>query len=261
MLTLETPGATLLSLERFLTDEAYRVRVATHLSNLAVRRYWLETFDAKDARYRAEAIEPVLTRVSDFGIVPLMRRIVGQAKSGFDPRAIMDGRKILVANLDVGLIGEENAKLLGALLLTKYELAARGRSEASAALPDHYLYVDRFDSFPNERWPSILAGVGAYGLCLTVAHQYGDQLSESTKSSVYGSIGNTIAFRTGQSDAEDLARHFRRELAEPQFTGLDDREINVRLLEGCGSARAGSATPTPTRSAAGRCRCSCCWRS
>jgi hypothetical protein len=218
--------------DHILTDEAYRVRVATRLSNPAVRRYWLETFDAKDARYRAEAIEPVLTRVSDFGIVPLMQRIVGQAKSGFDSRAVMDERKILIANLDVGLIGEENAKLLGALLLTKYELAARGRSEAGAALPDHHLYVDRFDCFPNERWPSILSGVGAYGLCLTVAHQYGEQLSDTTRSAVYGSVGSTIAFRTGQADAEELAKHYRRDLSEPQFTGLDDREINVRLLVG-----------------------------
>jgi hypothetical protein len=175
---LETPDATLLSLERFLTDEAYRVRVATRLSNPAVRRYWLETFDQKDARFRAEAIDPVLTRVSDFGIVPLMRRIVGQAKSGFDPWAVMDGKKILIANLDIGQIGEENAQLLGALLLTRYELAARGRSEAAgAALPDHYLYVDEFHRFPNERWGNILSGIRAYGLCLTLAHQYGEQLS------------------------------------------------------------------------------------
>jgi hypothetical protein len=135
-----------------------------------VRRYWLEAFDAKDARYRSEAIDPVLTRVSDFGIVPLMRRIVGQAKSGFDPRAVMDNRKILIANLDIGQVGEENAQLLGALLLTRYELAARGRSDAGTALPDHYLFVDEFHRFPNERWPNILSGIRAYGLCLTLAH-------------------------------------------------------------------------------------------
>ena len=179
---LETPDATLLSLERLLADEAYRVRVVTRHSNDAVRRYWLETFDRKDARFRAEAIDPVLTRVSDFGIVPLMQRIVGQPKSGFDARAIMDGRKILIANLDIGQIGEENAQLLGALLITTLELAARGRSDAPAAgYPDHYLFVDEFHLFPNERWATILSGIRAYRLALTLAHQYGAQLSDTVR--------------------------------------------------------------------------------
>ena len=197
---LETPDATLLSLERLLTDEAYRVRVVTRHSNDAVRRFWLETFDKKDARYRSEAIDPVLTRVSDFGIVPLMQRIVGQPRSGFDPRALIDQRKILIANLDIGQIGEDNAQLLGALLITKLELAARSRSDApGASYPDHYLYVDEFHRFPNERWANILSGIRAYGLSLTLAHQYGEQLSPATRSAVYGSVGSTIAFRTGPS--------------------------------------------------------------
>jgi hypothetical protein len=228
---LETPGATLFSLERLLTDEAYRVRVVTRHGNEAVRRYWLDAFDRKDQRFRTEAIDPVLTRVSDFGIVPLMQRIVGQPKSGFDPRVLMDRRKILIANLDIGQIGEENAQLLGALLLTKLELTARSRSDAAGtSFPDHYLYVDEFHRFPNERWSNILSGIRAYGLCLTLVHQYGEQLSPATRSAVYGSVGSTIAFRTGAADAEELAKHFRRDLTEPQFTGLDDREINVRLL-------------------------------
>jgi hypothetical protein len=91
---LETPDATLLSIERLLMDEAYRVRVVTQHSNDAVRRYWLDTFDAKDGRLRAEAIDPVLTRVSDFGIVSLMQRIVGNPRRAFDARAILDNRKI-----------------------------------------------------------------------------------------------------------------------------------------------------------------------
>jgi hypothetical protein len=162
-----------------------------------------------------------------------MQRIVGQAKSGFDVRDVLDQRTILICNLDIGQIGEENAQLLGALLLTKLELSARARSDTSGTpLPDHYVYVDEFHRFPNERWGNILSGIRAYGLCLTLAHQYGDQLSESTKSSVYGSVGSTIAFRTGAADAEELARHYRRDLSEPQFTGLDDREVNVRLLVG-----------------------------
>ena len=230
---LETPDATLLSLERLLTDEAYRVRVVTRHSNDAVRRYWLDTFDKKDPRFRAEAIDPVLTRVSEFGIVPLMQRIVGHPRSGFDLRAIMDGRKILIANLDIGQIGEENAQLLGALLITKMELAARARSESpETSFPDHYLFVDEFHRFPNERWANILSGIRAYGLALTLAHQYGDQLTDTTRSAVSGSVGSTIAFRTGQADAEELAKHYRRDLSEQQFTGLDNCEINVRLLKG-----------------------------
>src|SRR4051794_9408215 len=230
---LETPGATLLSLEGLLTDEAYRLRVVTRHSNEAVRRYWLQTFDKKNDRFRAEAIDPVLTRVSDFGIVPLMQNIIGNPKSGFEPRSILDQRKILIANLDIGQIGEENAQLLGALLLTKFELAARGRSDSpGTAFPDHYLYVDEFHRFPNDRWANILSGIRAYRLCLTLAHQYGAQLSDQTRSAVYGSVGSTIAFRTGQDDAEELSRHFRREHTEQHFTGLDNYEINVRLLEG-----------------------------
>jgi hypothetical protein len=144
------------------------------------------------------------------------------------------GRELVPAlpcNLDVGQIGEENAQLLGALLLTKLELAARSRSDApGASLPDHYLFVDEFHRFPNERWPNILSGIHAYGLSPTLAHQYGDQLSDQTHSAVFGSVGSTIAFRTGQPDAEELAKHYRRDLSEQQFTGLDNHEINVRLL-------------------------------
>jgi hypothetical protein len=159
-----------------------------------------------------------------------MQRIVGQAQSGFDVRTIMDGRKILIANLDIGQIGEENAQLLGALLITKLELAARSRSDTpGVSHPDHYLFVDEFHRFPNDRWANMLSGIRAYGLAFTLAHQYGDQLADTTRSAVYGSVGSTIAFRTGQPDAEELAKHFRRDLSEPQFTGLDDHEINVRL--------------------------------
>ena len=231
---LETPDATLLSLERLLTDEAYRVRVVTRHSNDAVRRFWLETFDRKDARFRTEAIDPVLTRVSDFGIVPLMQRIVGQPRSGFDVRTVLDERTILICNLDIGQIGEENAQLLGALLLTKLELAARGRTDLAdgAYFPDHYLYVDEFHRFPNERWANILSGIRAYRL---VAHarapvrRPADRRREARSSAASARRSPSAPARP---TPRSLPSTYRRDLSEPQFTGLDNFEINVRLLGG-----------------------------
>ena len=109
---------------------------------------------------------------------------------------------------------------------------AHDRTSPDASFPDHFLFVDEFHRFPNERWANILSGIRAYGLALTLAHQYGDQLTDTTRSAVFGSVGSTIAFRTGQADAEELAKHYRRDLSEQQFTGLDNCEINVRLLKG-----------------------------
>lgn len=157
---------------------------------------------------------------------------MGQVTNRFDARFLMDRGRILVANLSKGIVGGENSRLLGALLIWQFEWAAMQRARTpDSERTSFYLYIDEFQSFPTDALTGILAEARKYGLVLTIAHQYLDQLTDETRQSVFGNTGNLVAFRVGERDAEVLEAEFGGSVKRGNLVSLGKHEIYARLLD------------------------------
>ncbi len=217
---IEYPGSTLLGVNRMLSDKEFRKRVVDNVKDPSVKAFWTEEFAKYTERMAAEAVPAIQNKIGQFTANPIIRNIVGQPKSSFDIRKLMDDRKILIINLSKGKVGEANANLLGSMLITKIYIAAMSRADVNHRelnkLPNFYLYVDEFQSFANESFADILSEARKYKLNLTIAHQYIEQMSEEVRAAVFGNVGTMIVFRVGAFDAEVLEKEFA-----PQFTAED----------------------------------------
>jgi hypothetical protein len=222
---LDRPETTLLDISRMLTDKDFRKETLDYCHDVTVLQFWKHEFGQWNEKQVNESIAPVLNKVGAFTANPIIRNIIGQPKSSFDIRKIMDEGKILVVNLSKGLIGEDNAGILGAFLVTKVQLAAMSRSD----IPDvkdrrpFYLYVDEFQNFATDSFAVILSEARKYGLNLTVANQYVAQMTESVRDAVFGNVGTTISFRVSADDAPILSKQF-----EPIFEASDLLQLNNR---------------------------------
>jgi len=153
-------------------------------------------------KFQAEVIAPIQNKVGQFLSTSLIRNIVGQVKSSLDLREIMDESKILLLNLSKGHIGEDNSALLGAMMITKIQLAAMSRVDTPEdERKDFYLYVDEFQNFATESFATILSEARKYRLSLILAHQYIAQMEEVVRDAVFGNVGTLITFRVGAEDA------------------------------------------------------------
>lgn len=222
---LDRPSTTLLDISRMLTDKEFRKETLEYCHDVTVLQFWKHEFGQWNDKQVNESIAPVLNKVGAFTANPIIRNIIGQPKSSFDIRKIMDEGKILVVNLSKGLIGEDNAGILGAFLVTKVQLAAMSRSD----IPDvkdrrpFYLYVDEFQNFATDSFAVILSEARKYGLNLTVANQYVAQMTDSVRDAVFGNVGTTISFRVSADDAPILVKQF-----EPTFEASDLLQLNNR---------------------------------
>ncbi len=214
---LDYPDATMLDITRVLTEKKFRSEVLKHVVDPVVRNFWTVEFASWNDKFMTEAVAPILNKVGAFTANPLLRNIIGQPKSSFNVRRIMDERKILVVNLSRGLVGEDNAALLGALLVTKVQMAAMSRADiAGEQRTPFYLYVDEFQNFATDSFATILSEARKYGLSLTVANQYTAQMMPEVKDAVFGNVGSIISFRTSADDARTMLKYF-----EPKFTDYD----------------------------------------
>ena len=222
---LDRPEATMLDITRMLTDKEFRKETLTYCRDTVVLQFWNVEFASWNDKFVAEAIAPVLNKVGAFTANPIIRNIIGQPKSTFNIRQIMDEGKILIVNLSKGLIGEDNAAILGSFLVTKIQLAAMSRSD----IPDvrdrrpFYLYVDEFQNFATDSFATILSEARKYGLNLTVANQYISQMSDTVRDAVFGNVGTMISFRVSADDAPILAKQF-----EPNFESIDLLQMHNR---------------------------------
>jgi hypothetical protein len=214
---LDYPDATMLDITRILTDKRFRNDVLKYVTDPVVRNFWTIEFASWNDKFMTEAVAPILNKVGAFTANPLVRNIIGQPKSSFNIRRIMDERKILIVNLSRGLVGEDNAALLGALLVTKVQMAAMSRADISGEQrTPFYLYVDEFQNFATDSFATILSEARKYGLNLTVANQYTAQMMPEVKDAVFGNVGSIICFRTSADDARTMLKYF-----EPKFTDHD----------------------------------------
>ncbi|HOA47338.1 MAG TPA: type IV secretion system DNA-binding domain-containing protein [Candidatus Pacearchaeota archaeon] len=228
---LEVPGTTLLGINRMLSDKDYRKMIVDRITDPAIKSFWIREFAQYPPKFREEAIAPIQNKVGQFISSPMIRNIVGQVKSTINMREVMDEKKILILNLSKGRIGEDPAKLLGALLVTKLQLAAMSRIDIpEEERKDFFLYVDEFQNFATEAFVTILSEARKYRLCLTLAHQYIAQMEEVVRDAVFGNVGTIIAFRVGAPDAEFLEKEFEPEINLYNLVNLPKYNIYLKLM-------------------------------
>ena len=228
---LEYPGSTLLGVNRMLADPEYRKKVVDRVTDPVIKSFWLQEFARYTQRYEVEATAAIQNKVGQFISAPLIRNIIGQTQSKIDMREVMDKEKILILNLSKGRIGEENSRLLGALLVTKLQLAAMSRVNIpEEERKDFYLYVDEFQNFATESFVNILSEARKYRLNLMLGHQYIAQMEEEVRDAVFGNIGTLIVFRVGADDAEYLEKEFAPDFAAQDLVNLAKYNIYIKLM-------------------------------
>ena len=229
---LDCPNTSLLGVNRMLTDDKYRSWVVAQVKDPFIRAYWEEEYAGYDPRFQREAIAPIQNKIGQFLLNPVVRNILGQVKSKVDIPFIMDNERLLIANLSKGRLGHDKANLLGSLLTTQFQLGAMGRSNhPEETRRDFHLFIDEFQNFSTDTFASILAEARKYRLCLTLSHQYIDQLSLPVRQAVFGNVGTLIAFRTGSTDAEILEKEFGKTIPAEALADLNRYEAVVKLLE------------------------------
>jgi CxxC-x17-CxxC domain-containing protein len=243
---LETPGSTLLGVMRILTDKKYRIRVSNNITDPVVKAFWTEEFPKWNERVLQEVISPIQNKVGQFLTSPIIRNILGQTKSAFDVRDIMDNQKILILNLSKGRMGEDNSALVGAMMITKIQLAAMGRVDMEEdKRKDFYLYVDEFQNFSTESFANILSEARKYRLNLILANQYITQLDEIVRDAIFGNVGTIVSFRVGAIDAEHLEKEFEPVFTMNDIVNLPKYNIYLKLMIDGISGDAFSATTLP----------------
>lgn len=229
---LDRPETTLLDISRLLTDKDFRKETLEYCKDVTVLQFWKHEFGQWNEKQVNESIAPVLNKVGAFTANPIIRNIVGQTKSSFDIRKIMDEGKILVVNLSKGLIGEDNAAILGAFIVTKVQLAAMSRSDIPDVMDRRpfYLYVDEFQNFATDSFATILSEARKYGLNLTVANQYVAQMTDTVRDAVFGNVGTTISFRVSADDAPILVKQFEPTFEESDILQLNNRNFVISMI-------------------------------
>jgi len=236
---LEYPGSTLLGINRMLADPDYRKQIIDKITDPVVKSFWVNEFARYTQRYEVEATAAIQNKVGQFISAPLIRNLIGQVKSTIDMREAMDKEKIIIVNLSKGRIGEDNSRLLGALVITKLQLAAMSRVDISEEKRrDFYLYVDEFQNFATEAFVNILSEARKYRLSLILGNQYVAQLEEMTstgwstkvRDAIFGNVGTIVSFRVGAEDAEYLEKEFIPEFTAADFVNLGKYNIYLKLM-------------------------------
>jgi hypothetical protein len=231
---LEYPGSTLVGVNRMLTDKDFRKEVVNNITDPSVKSFWVNEYANYTDKFAAEAAPAIQNKVGQFIANPLIRNIIGQPKSSFDIRQIMEERKILIINLSKGRVGEANANLLGSMLITKIYLAAMSRADLKekelAAAPNFYLYVDEFQSFANESFADILSEARKYKLNLCIAHQYIEQMTDEVRAAVFGNVGTMCIYRVGAYDAEVLEKEFAPYFTAEDIVNLQKYQMYLKLM-------------------------------
>jgi hypothetical protein len=229
---LDCRNATLLGVNRLLTDDAYRAKVVQQIKDPFIKAFWAEEYEHYDERFKREAIAPIQNKIGQFILNPVVRNILGQVKAKVNIPFVMDNSRLFIANLSKGQLGHDKANLLGSLLVTQFQLGAMARSN----LPedkrrDFYLFIDEFQNFSTDAFASILAEARKYRLSLTLSHQYIEQLSVPVRQAVFGNVGTLIAFRIGYADAEVMEKEFGKTFTATALADLERYEAAVKLLE------------------------------
>lgn len=228
---LDYEEATLLGIPRMFVDNNFRKKVIAKVQDPVVKAFWVDEFSKYNQQFLTEAISPIQNKVGQFLSSSLIRNVIGQTRASFDIRKAMDEQKIVLMNLSKGRIGEDNAALLGAMMITKIQLAAMSRVDIpEETRKDFYLYVDEFQNFATESFANILSEARKYRLNLIIAHQYIEQLGDVVKAAVFGNVGTMICYRVGAGDADELVKEFTPQYTEEDLVNNPKYNCYLRLM-------------------------------
>lgn len=227
---LHVPDATLLQVPELLTNAKYRKGVVSRLSDPVLANFWKNEFERMSEKMMAEAVSPILNKVGQFLASQTIRNILGNPRSTVNLEEMMNEGKIIIMNLSQGKLGEDNSALLGAMIITKLQLAAMNRvyiEEESRR--DFYLYVDEFQNFATSSFIKILSEARKYRLNLTLANQYIGQIDEDVQKAIFGNTGSIISFGVGAADARILAKEFGSKYEEEELVSMGNYHTVLKL--------------------------------
>ena len=227
---ISLPDATLLMVQDILTDDAFRRRVVGQMTDRVLRNYWVNEFDNMHPRIKSESISPILNKVGQFTSSHLMRNIIKHPKSTVNLEKIMNEGKIVIMNLSQGRIGEDNAALLGAMTITKIQLAAMNRvSIPEQERRDFYLYVDEFQNFATTSFIKILSEARKYRLNLILANQYISKVPEDVRAAIFGNVGTMMSFIIGAQDSAYVGKEFGERFKAEDLLLLGNYQAIIKL--------------------------------
>lgn len=232
LLTLsDVPNTTLKDIPLLLTNQSYRNQIVGKITEPILKSFWVDEFDKMPLNLQKEAISPILNKVGQFVTSPLIRTVIGSPKSTIKLDDVMNEGKILFANLSQGRLGEDNAALLGAMLITKLQLAAMHRVDMpEEARRDFYLYVDEFQNFATGSFIKIMSEARKYRLNIMLANQYMAQIPEEVQKAILGNAGTIISFSVGANDAAILFKEFAEVFSETDLVNLSNYQVAIKLM-------------------------------
>ncbi|HOZ03420.1 MAG TPA: ATP-binding protein, partial [Candidatus Woesebacteria bacterium] len=224
-------GSTFIELVRALTDQKFVQELLPEVKDPVVRRYWTDQIAQTSDFHKSEVLDYIVSKFGRFVTNKTMRNIIGQPMSAFNFRQAMDEQKIILCNLSKGILGEEDAKFLGLILVPKVLTAAMSRQNMPMAeRKDFYLYVDEFQNYATEDFAVILSEARKYRLNLIVANQFVAQIDEDVKNAVFGNVGTMISFRVGVPDANFLQHEFAPVFNENDLTNIEKYHVYVKTI-------------------------------
>ena len=224
-------GSTFIELVRALTDQKYVEELLPEVKDPVVRRYWTDQIAQTSDFHKSEVLDYIVSKFGRFVTNKTMRNIIGQPKSSFNFRQAMDEEKIILVNLSKGVLGEEDAKFLGLILVPKVLTAAMSRQDIPMEeRKDFYLYVDEFQNYATEDFATILSEARKYRLNLIVANQFIGQIDEEVKNAVFGNVGTLISFRVGVPDANFLQHEFAPVFNETDLANIEKYHVYVKTI-------------------------------
>ena len=240
------PGSTLKDVPLLLTNKQFRGRIEAALTDPVLKTYWMDEYDKMPEKLQQEAISPILNKVGQFITSPLIRSVIGSPKSTIKLDDVMNGGKILLANLSQGRLGEDNAALLGAMLITKFQLAAMHRVEMpEEQRKDFYLYVDEFQNFATGSFIKIMSEARKYHLDIMLANQYMAQIPEEVTRAILGNAGTVMTFAVGANDADVLNKEFAEVFTPNDMVNLGNYQIATKMTIDGRTSRPFVATTLP----------------
>ncbi|OGG12636.1 hypothetical protein A2875_05360 [Candidatus Gottesmanbacteria bacterium RIFCSPHIGHO2_01_FULL_46_14] len=225
------PGNTFVEIVRALTDSHFVQELLPKVQDPIIRRYWTDQIAQTADFHKSEVLDYIVSKFGRFVTNKLMRNIIGQSKSSFDFRNVMDEGKILLVNLSKGKVGEENSNFLGLILVPRILISAMSRQEIpEEQRRDFYLYVDEFQNFATPDFAQILSEARKYRLNLIVANQFIGQMEEEVKNAVFGNVGTLVAFRVGVTDANYLQHEFQPTFNETDLINVDKYNAFIKTI-------------------------------
>lgn len=227
----EIPNSTLADVLRLLGDDDYRNKVVQKMDDETLKSFWVNEFNKMPDKLRAEAVSPIQNKVGQFVTSPMVRNILSQPKSTISLGQVMDRGMIFLANLSQGRLGEDNAALLGATLITKFQLAAMHRVDIpESARLDFHLFVDEFQNFATDSFIKILSEARKYHLNLMLANQYMGQIPDAVQKAILGNAGSLVSFAVGADDAQIIHKEYAEVFSQNDLVNLANFQIAVKLM-------------------------------